>query len=112
MKNAVANISKVPYYDANWKTRVKCDASHNDLEATLEQQTEDGSWAPISFASRYLNVQEKNIPKVNLSYLQLFGQLTDTNITYSVKSLTLQRIIKPKHQHWMGTKQTKRINSG
>ena len=27
------------------------DASHNGLRATLEQQTDAGSWVPISFAS-------------------------------------------------------------
>ena len=42
LKNAVANISKVHYYDANRETRVKCDASHNGLGATLEQQTDEG----------------------------------------------------------------------
>ena len=31
IKNAVANISKIIYYDANWETRNECDASHNGL---------------------------------------------------------------------------------
>ena len=74
IKNAVANISKVNYYDANRDTRVKCDASHNGLGATLEQQTDEGSWVPISFASRYLNSQEKNTQQMNWSYWRLFGQ--------------------------------------
>ena len=37
IKEAVANITKVHYYDANRETRVKCDASHDGLGATLEQ---------------------------------------------------------------------------
>ena len=53
IKSAVANISKVHYYDANRVTRVKCDASHNGLRATLEQQTDEGLWAPISLTSRH-----------------------------------------------------------
>ena len=61
IKEAVANIAKVHYYDANRETRVKCDASHDGLGATLKQQKEEGLWVPISFASRYLNSQEKNI---------------------------------------------------
>ena len=73
IKNAVANISKVNYYDANRDTRVKCDASHNGLGATLEQQTDEGLWVPISFASRYLNSQEKNTQQMNWSYWRLFG---------------------------------------
>ena len=59
IKEAVANITKVHYYDANRETRVKCDASHDGLGATLEQQNDEGLWVPISFASRYLNAQEK-----------------------------------------------------
>ena len=59
IKEAVANITKVHYYDANRETRVKCDASHDGLGATLEHQNDEGLWVPISFASRYLNVQEK-----------------------------------------------------
>ena len=59
IKEAVANITKVHYYDANRETRVKCDASHDGLSATLEQQNDEGSWVPISFASRYLNSQQQ-----------------------------------------------------
>ena len=59
IRNAVASISKVNYYDANRETRIKSDASHNGLGATLEQQIDEGLWVPISFASRYLNTQEK-----------------------------------------------------
>ena len=42
IKEAVANITKVHYYDANRETRVKCDASHDGLGATLEQQNDEG----------------------------------------------------------------------
>ena len=61
IKTAVANNTKVHYFHANRKTRVKCDASHDGLGATLEQQKEEGLWVPISFASRYLISQEKKI---------------------------------------------------
>ena len=59
IKKAVANITKVHYYDANRETRVKCDASHDGLGATLEQKIDEGLWVPISFASRLLNVEEE-----------------------------------------------------
>ena len=55
-KNAVARTSEVHYYDANRDTRVKCNASHNGLGATFEQQTDEGLWVPIPFVSRYLNI--------------------------------------------------------
>ena len=69
IKNAVGNISKVHYSDTNRETRVKCDASHNGLGATSEQQTDEGSRIPISFASRYLNIQEKNYSANELELL-------------------------------------------
>ena len=59
IKKAVANIAKLNYYDPAKETRVKCDASHSGLGASLEKQTENNDWVPISFASRYLNNQEK-----------------------------------------------------
>ena len=69
IKEAVANITKVHYYDANRETSVKCDSSHDGLGDTLEQQKEEGLWVPISFASRYLNSQEKNYSSNELELL-------------------------------------------
>ena len=37
IKAAVANITNIHYYDPKLATRVKCDASHSGLGATLEQ---------------------------------------------------------------------------
>ena len=42
IRNAVANISSIHYYDSSRKTRVDFDASDNQLGATLEQQTNNG----------------------------------------------------------------------
>ena len=53
----MAKIAQVHYYDPKKDTRVKCDASHSGLGATLEQKTDNG-WVPIALASRYLNAQE------------------------------------------------------
>ena len=69
INEAVANITKVKHYDANRETRVKCDASHDGLGATLEQQNDEGLWVPISFASRYLNSQEKKFSTNELELL-------------------------------------------
>ena len=69
IKQAVANIAKLNYYDPNRDTRVKCDASHSGLGASLEQQTEKNEWVPISFASRYLNNQEKKYSTNELELL-------------------------------------------
>ena len=68
IKEAVA-ITKVYYYHANRETRVKCDASHDGLGATLEQQNDEGLWVPISFAYRYLNAQEKEYSTNELELL-------------------------------------------
>ena len=50
-------------------TRVKCDASHSGLGATLEQKTDDNEWVPIAFASRHLNAQEKKFSTNELELL-------------------------------------------
>ena len=39
------------------------------MGATLEQQTGEGSWVPTSFASRYLNIQEKKYSTNELELL-------------------------------------------
>ena len=61
IKAAVANITNIHYYDPKLATRVKCDASHSGLGASLEQQKMEREWIPIAFASRYLNTREKKI---------------------------------------------------
>ena len=38
IKTAVARIAQIYYYDPKKDTRVKCDASHSSLGATLEQK--------------------------------------------------------------------------
>ena len=42
IKKAVANITKLNYYDPLKETRVKFDANHSGLGASLEQQKEEG----------------------------------------------------------------------
>ena len=69
IKQAVANIAKLNYYDPAREIRVKCDASHSGLGASLEQQTGNDEWIPISFASRYLNNQEKKYSTNELELL-------------------------------------------
>ena len=77
-KNAVANISKVNYYNANKSARVKCDANHNELNSTIEQQTD-------SKIFRFLMPKHKR-KKYSTNELELsrwlFGQLTGTKFTY------------------------------
>ena len=59
IKKAVANIALLNYYDPLKQTRIKCDASHSGLGATLEQWSHQNEWIPIAFASRSLNSQEQ-----------------------------------------------------
>ena len=53
--NLIANIPNLFHYDASKASRVKCDASHSGLSSCLEQEVEPNVWAPIAFASRFLN---------------------------------------------------------
>ena len=59
----------INYYNPSRETRVKCDASHSGLGATLEQWSEQKEWVPIAFASRYLNTQEKKYSTNELELL-------------------------------------------
>ena len=65
----MARIVQINYYDPLRDTRVKCEASHRDLGATLKQRTDEDEWVPIAFASRYLNAQEKNYSTNELELL-------------------------------------------
>ena len=87
IKKAVANIAMIYYYNPSRETRVKCDASHSGLGATLEQNSEQNEWVPTAFASRYLNTQEKNTPQTSSNCLQLFGRLIGLNFSYWVNNL-------------------------
>ena len=69
IKRAVANIALLNYYDPSKETRVKCDASHSGLGATLDQWSDQNEWVPIAFASRYLNCQEKKYSTNELELL-------------------------------------------
>ena len=82
----MARIAQINYYNPLKDTRVKCDASHSGLGATLEQSTDREDWVPIAFASRYFNVQEKSIQQTNSNCSQWFGQWIDLNIICWVKN--------------------------
>ena len=41
IKTAVARIAQIHYYDPKKETRVKSDASHSGVGATLEQKKDD-----------------------------------------------------------------------
>ena len=69
IKKAVANIALLNYYDPSKQTRVKCDASHSGLGATLDQWSKQNEWVPIAFASRYLISQEKKYSTNELELL-------------------------------------------
>ena len=67
----ISNITKMYHYDQKMNSRVKCDASHSGLGAALEQELPDGSWVPISFASRFLKIQEKKYSTNELELLAI-----------------------------------------
>ena len=68
LKNQIANIVELNFFDVHKYIRIVCDASHNGLGAVLEQLGTDG-WRPISFASRYLNDAEKRYSANELEML-------------------------------------------
>ena len=69
LKAEIVNITENSPFDIKEKTRLKTDASHNGLGATLEQ-LQDDQWKTIAFASRFLNNHEM---KYSTNELELLG---------------------------------------
>ena len=59
------------HYHQKRKARIKCDASHSELGAALEQKLSDGTWSPIAFAPCLLIVQEKKYSTNELELLAI-----------------------------------------
>ena len=70
LKQQIVNITENNHFDIKKMSRLKTDASHSGLGATLEQW--DGeNWVTIAFASRFLNNHE--ITKYSTNELELLG---------------------------------------
>ena len=69
LKAEIVNITENSHFDIKEKTRLKTDASHNGLGATLERLQGD-QLKTIAFASRFLNNHEM---KYSTNELELLG---------------------------------------
>ena len=69
IKNTIANATKNTHFTPTSETRVKCDASRQNLGAALEQLDCDG-WKTVAFASRFLNNTEEGY---RINELELLG---------------------------------------
>ena len=68
IKLEIVNFTKNTHFDVKKFTRVKTDASHNELGASLEQ-LHGKDWKTVSFASRFLNPHESNYSTNELELL-------------------------------------------
>ena len=69
LKSKIVNITENSHFDITEKTRLKTDASHKGLGATLEQ-LQGNQWKTIAFASNFLNNHEM---KYSTNELELLG---------------------------------------
>ena len=69
LNSEIVYITKNSHFDLKEKTRLKTDASHSGLGATLKQLHGD-QWKMIAFASRFLNNHEM---KKSTNKLELLG---------------------------------------
>ena len=69
IKKEICNTVTNHHFDVKLDTRVKCDASHLGLGASIEQDHR-GNWKTVAFASRFLNIAE---PKYSTNELELLG---------------------------------------
>ena len=68
-KQENVNLTENAHFDVKRNTRIKTDASHNGLRASLEQ-LHGNDWKTISFASHFLNPHES---KYSTNKLELLG---------------------------------------
>ena len=71
LKEMTTNSSVLQFYDPSKPTRLTTDASRNGLGAILEQQ-HDEHWKPITYASRALQPEEKDICPLEKETLSIF----------------------------------------
>ena len=69
IKKEICNTVTNHHFDVKLDTRVKCDASHLGLGASIEQDHR-GNWKTVAFASRFLNIAEL---KYSTNELELLG---------------------------------------
>ena len=69
IKQETINLTENSHFDVKQNTRVKTDASHKRLGASLKQ-LHGSDWKKISFASRFLNPHES---KYSTNELELLG---------------------------------------
>ena len=69
IKLEIVNLTENTHFDVKRSTRVKTDASHNGLGASLKQ-LHGNDWKTVSFASRFLNPHES---KYSTNELELLG---------------------------------------
>ena len=69
IKKEICNTVTNHHFDVKLDTRVKCDASHLGLGASIEQDHR-GNWKIVAFASRFLNIAEL---KYSTNELELLG---------------------------------------
>ena len=88
LKQQIVKITENNHFDIKRMSRLKTDASHNGLGATLEQWNGE-NWVTIAFASRFLNNHES---KYSTNELELLGVVCATEhfkITCMVPNLKL-----------------------
>ena len=69
IKQAIKTIVEQKHFDINCQTRVKCDASKEDLGACLEQK-QNNTWQPTAYARKFLN---KNEQRYSINELELLS---------------------------------------
>nr|XP_047132680.1 uncharacterized protein K02A2.6-like [Hydra vulgaris] len=71
VKTILCNAPLLAHFDPSRKIVVHCDASPYGVGAVLSQQQYDGSEKPVSFASRTLNMAERNYAQIEKEGLAL-----------------------------------------
>ena len=76
------------HYGQNFKTRIKCDASHSGLGVALEQVIEKESLVP-----GFSTTKRRNVARGKWNYLPSFGLVSNSEINGWVLVLTEHKAI-------------------
>lgn len=65
LRSMLSSTDTLVHYDVNRKIIMSCDASQYGMGAVLEHVMDDGSARPIKFASRTMNIHERNYAQID-----------------------------------------------
>ncbi|XP_063629211.1 uncharacterized protein K02A2.6-like [Cydia splendana] len=95
LRKMLSGTDTLVHYDVNKEIIMSCDASQFGLGAVLEHVMEDGSVRPVMFASRTMNVHERNYGQIDKEAAAIVFGLKKFHQFISGRKITIRTDHKP-----------------